>query len=177
MGTGTVREKERGREACGSEDEILVARIETQWSLARRGGLRNALRSKRESERRTHSRIADPQVGPAAAAAAAAAAVAMEQSIEPSFFVGSSDVAGCSIDFASIGSQANYAADPIGLGILSDGAPKLAFHLFDSARGEYDQLFVADAVFEREETGEKGAEIEKEEKEEAGVERTERREE
>lgn len=134
MGTGTVREKERGREACGSEDEILVARIETQWSLARRGGLRNALRSKRESERRTHSRIADPQVGPAAAAAAAAAAVAMEQSIEPSFFVGSSDVAGCSIDFASIGSQANYAADPIGLGILSDGAPKLAFHLFDSAR-------------------------------------------
>lgn len=53
-----------------------------------------------------------------------------------------------SIDSASIGSQANYGLDPVALGILSDGASKLAFHLFDSAANTISFSLPFDAVFE-----------------------------
>lgn len=66
----------------------------------------------------------------------------MEQSIEPSFFVGS--VAG-SIDFASIGSQANYGRSHCPRYIIR-WRPEVSFSS-PRFRGGYDQLFVADAVF------------------------------
>lgn len=53
-----------------------------------------------------------------------------------------------SIDSASIGSQTNYGLDLVALGILSDGASKLAFHLFDSAANTISFSLPFDAVFE-----------------------------
>lgn len=42
--------------------------------------------------------------------------------------------------------EANYGLDPVALGILSDGASKLAFHLFDFAASTIS-FFVGNAVF------------------------------
>jgi len=53
-----------------------------------------------------------------------------------------------------MGSQANYGLDPVALGILSDGASKLAFHLFDSAVSTIS--FSLPTQFSREEAEEKG---------------------
>ncbi|CAL1680592.1 unnamed protein product [Lasius platythorax] len=67
----------------------------------------------------------------------------MEQSIKPSFFVGS---AVGSVDSASIGSQANYGRSHC-LRYIIRWRSEVSFSSL-RFRGEYDQLFVADAVFE-----------------------------
>lgn len=68
----------------------------------------------------------------------------MEQSIEPSFFLGGSAVG--SVDSASIGSQANYGRSHC-LRYIIRWRSEVSFSS-PRFRGGYDQLFVADAVFE-----------------------------
>lgn len=97
------------------------------------------------SEKGKRIRIADPRIGPAAAPRRYGA-------IDRAKFLRRLRRVG-SIDSASIGSQANYGLDPVSLGILSDGASKLAFHLFDSAASTIS--FSLPTQFSREETEEK----------------------
>lgn len=125
------------RKSSASRDQILEARIETVDDKV--GEYRS------EKEKRTQ--IADPRIGPAATPLRYGA-------IDRAKFLRWLRRVG-SIDSASVGSQANYSLDSVALGILSDGASKLAFHLFDSAASTIS--FSLPTQFSREEAEEKGA--------------------
>lgn len=94
---------------------------------------------KSERGRESRSRIADPRIDGPAVVGAEYGAIDRAK-----FFLGGSAVG--SVDSASIGSQANYGRSHC-LRYIIRWRSEVSFSSL-RFRGEYDQLFVADAVFE-----------------------------